>query len=71
MFHPKAKNGSGVVIADFLFLGVEANTLADDGRLRASTAPDGKGHFEADSQNALARFAGASAEGMSVYLDQV
>lgn len=53
-----------MVVAHFLLLGIEANALAYDGGLRAGGAPDGKGHFETDGQNALARLASTGAEGV-------
>jgi len=53
-----------VIIPDLLLLGVEAHALADDGGFGAGGAPDGKGHFEADSEDALAGLASAVAEGM-------
>ena len=37
-----------MVVADFHFLGIEADALADDGGFGAGGAPDGEGHFEAD-----------------------
>ena len=64
MFHTEAVDRRGVVVADFLLLGIEPYTLAYDGGLRTGGAPNGEGHFEADSQDALACFACAGAESM-------
>ena len=48
VFHAKAVNRRGVVIADFLLLGVEAHALSDDGLVRfAGRAPDRERHLEA------------------------
>lgn len=66
MFHPKAEDGGGKVIARFLLLGIKADTLADDGGLGACGTPDRIGHFEADGEDTLTDFVGAGTEGMSV-----
>lgn len=66
MLHAEAEHGRAVVVTDFLFLGVEAHALPDNGGFRAGTAPDGKGHLEAHGQDTLVRFAGAVAESVSV-----
>lgn len=55
-----------MVIPDFFLFGIEANTLADDGRFRTSGTPDSEGHFEADGENTLTGFASARTQGMSV-----
>ena len=48
VFHAKAVNRRGVVIADFLLLGVEAHPLADDGLVRFTRrTPDRERHLEA------------------------
>ena len=66
MFHPETEYGRGMVIAHFLFLGVETDALTDDGGFGACGAPDCKGHLEADGEDALTGFTGARTEGMSV-----
>lgn len=49
MFHPETEYRGGIVVADFLLLGVEANALPDYGLVGgAGCAPDCEGHFEAD-----------------------
>lgn len=53
-----------MIISDFLFLGVEADALADDSGFGAGSAPDREGHFEADCEDALTGFACTRAEGM-------
>lgn len=53
-----------MIISDFLFLSIEADSLADDNRLGTCGAPDRERHFEADSQDALTCFTGTRAEGM-------
>lgn len=53
-----------MIISNFLLLGVEANALADDSGFGASSAPDRKGHFEADCENTLTDFACTRAEGV-------
>lgn len=54
-----------MVVADFFLFSVEADALADDGGFGTCGAPDGKGHFEADGEDALTGFAGARTESMS------
>ena len=53
-----------MVISLFFLLGVEANALANDGGFGAGAAPDRKGHFEADCEDALTGFACTRAKGM-------
>lgn len=69
--HAEAVDGGGVVVADFLFFGIEADALADDDGLvvvvgGACVAPHSKGHLEADGEDAFALEArGAGAEGVA------
>lgn len=65
MLHAEGIDGSGVVVAHFLLLSVEAHALADDGGFRAGGAPDRKGHFEADGQDTLGDVFGTRAEGVA------
>lgn len=51
-----------MVVADFLLLGVETYTLADDGGRTAVITPHGEGQFEADGEDALGDFVCAFAE---------
>ena len=53
-----------MIISNFLLLGVETNALADDSGFGAGSAPDRKGHFEADCEDALTDFACTRAEGV-------
>lgn len=64
MPHPETEYRCRVVVPDFLFLRVEADALADEGRFGAVGAPDREGHFEAHGQDALGGFPGARAEGV-------
>jgi hypothetical protein len=66
MFHAKTVDGRGVVIADFLLLGIEANALTDDGLVRfAGCAPYGEWHLESDDEGAFCvEVACACAEGV-------
>lgn len=65
MFHAKAEDRRRVVVADLFLLRIEADSLTDDGRLGAGSAPYCKGHFEADREDALPGLAGAITEGIS------
>ena len=57
MFESEAKYWCAEVVADFLLLGIEADALADDGRVgTAGGTPYGKGEFEADGEDAEVRF---------------
>jgi len=62
VLHAETPDGRAVVIPDFLFLGIEAHALADDGGWAAVRAPYGEGEFEADGENALGELVGALAE---------
>ena len=53
-----------MIVSNFLLLGVEANALANDSGFGAGSAPDRKGHFEADCEDALTGFACTRAEGV-------
>ena len=65
MFHAEAVDRSRVVGSDLLLLSVEADTLADDRLFRTGRTPDGKGHLEADGEDALAGLAGPRTKRMS------
>ena len=58
MLHAETKNWRSMIIPHFLLLGVEPNALTDDCGFGAGGAPNGKRHFEADRQDALASFVG-------------
>ena len=62
MPHPERVNRGRIVVPDFLFLGIEADALPNDGGFGAGRTPDWKGHFEADSEDSLFDFVGASTE---------
>ena len=53
MFDAKAVDRGGIVVPDFLLLGIEPDSLADDGFVRlARRTPDSERHFETDDQRA-------------------
>ncbi len=56
-----------MVVADFVLLGIEADALADDGGFWTCGTPYGKGHLEADGENALSGFTSAGAERVPEY----
>ena len=57
MFECEAKYGCAEVVADFLLLGIEADALADNRRVRLTGgAPNGEGEFEADGEDAEVGF---------------
>lgn len=62
MLHSKAVYRRAVVIPDFLFLGIEPDTLPDDRGFWTRGAPDWKGHFKSDCENAKMDFGCTSAE---------
>ena len=67
MLEAEAPYRRRVVVPHALLLGVESHALADDRGLGACGAPDGVGHLEAHSQDAVGfEFGGAGAEGMFV-----
>ena len=51
-----------MIVPNFFLFGVEANALANDSGFRAGSAPNRKGHFEADCKDALTSFACTRAE---------
>lgn len=57
-----------MVVADFLLFGIEADALADDGGFWACRTPYGKGHLEADGEDALGAFTSAGAERVPEYV---
>ena len=62
-FHTKTPYRRRIVISYPFFLGVETDTLADV--VVAGGTPYVVGHFEADDEDALVEFVGATAEGVS------
>lgn len=55
-----------MVIPNLFLFGIEADTLADDGRFWTGGTPDSEGHFKPDGENTLAGFASARSQGMFV-----
>ena len=55
-----------MIVSDLLLLCIESYTLTDDRWFWACSAPDGKGHFEADSKDTLTCFAGSVTKSMPV-----
>ncbi len=70
MLHAKTKDWGGMVVSNFLLLGIEADPLPNDSRFGTGGAPDSEGHFEADGEDSLAGFASPVAESMSIYVQQ-
>lgn len=66
MLHAETEYWGRMIIPNLLLLRVESNTLTDNGRLRTRSAPDSKGHFEANSENALAGFTGTVSQSIPV-----
>lgn len=66
MLHAETVYRRGVIISNLLLLGVEPNTLTDNSRLGACSAPDSKGHFEANGEDALAGLAGTVSQSIPV-----
>ena len=65
MLESEAPDRRGVVVADLLLLGVEADALPDDVLRLAGGAPEGEGALEAHGQDALGfEFSRARAEGV-------
>lgn len=58
MLHAETEYGRGMIIPNLLLLGVEPNTLTDNGRLGAGSAPDSERHLEPNCEDTLAGFAG-------------
>lgn len=61
-FHTKTPYRRRIVISYPFFLGVETDTLADV--VVAGGTPYVVGHFEADDEDSLVEFVGATAEGV-------
>lgn len=70
MLHAETIYWRGMVISNLLLLGVEPNTLTDNGRLGARGAPDSKGNFEANCEDALAGFAGTVSQSIPVRISK-
>jgi hypothetical protein len=61
----KAPDGGCVVVAYFFLFGIESNSLAYNGGLRAGGTPYGEWHLEADGEDAVrGKFGCAMAERM-------
>lgn len=66
MLHAETEYWGRMIIPNLLLLRVESNTLTDNGRLGTRSAPDSKGHFEANCEDALAGFTGTISQSVPV-----